>query len=110
MEIEIVVHIYSGILFSYKKEYIWCNSNEVNVPGAYCTEWSRSEKERQILYINTCMESRKMVLMSLERWYYLQGSNGDAGIETRLVDIVGEGESGTNWESSMEPHALPYVK
>ena len=42
------------------------------------------------------MESRKMVLMSLERWYYLQGSNGDAGIETRLVDIVGEGESGTN--------------
>ena len=37
-----------------------------------------------------------MVLMNLERWYYLQGSTGDAGIETRLVDIEGEGESGTN--------------
>ena len=37
------------------------------------------------------MESRKMVLMNL-----LQGSNGKAGIEKRLVDTEGEGEGGTN--------------
>ena len=36
-----------------------------------------------------------MVLMNLERWYYLQGSNGDASLEDRFVDILGEGESGT---------------
>ena len=35
--------------------------------GAYYTEWSKSEKERQILYINAYiyMEFRKMVLMVL---------------------------------------------
>ena len=28
----------------------------------------------------------------------------------RLVDIVGEGEGGTNGESSMKTYVLPYVK
>ena len=39
-----------------------------------------------------------------------QGSNRDADIEKRLVDTVGEGEGGTNWESSMETYTLPEVK
>ena len=30
---------------------------------------------------------------------YLQGRNGDADIENRLVNTVGEGESGMNGES-----------
>ena len=52
------------------------------------------------------MESRKMVLMNL------QGSNGDADIENRLMDPGSgeEGESGMNGENSMEIHNLPYVK
>ena len=53
--------------------------------------------------------------MERERWYwwtYLQGSDGDADIENRLMDTGGgeEGEGGTNGESSMEVHTLPYVK
>ena len=32
----------------------------------------------------------------------LQGSNGDADTENKLVDTVREGEAGTNGESSME--------
>ena len=28
----------------------------------------------------------------------------------RLVDKAGEGEGGTNWESSIETYTLPYVK
>ena len=51
------------------------------------------------------MESRKMVLMNL-----LEGSNGNADTGNRLVDAVEEGESGTNWENSVETHTLPYVK
>ena len=51
MDKEVVVHIHSGILLSYKKEYIWVSSNEVDETGAYFTEWSKSERERQILYI-----------------------------------------------------------
>ena len=38
----------------------------------------------------------------------MQGSNGDADIVKRLVDTVGEGEGGTNRESSTETCTLPY--
>ena len=64
-----------------------------------------SQKETEISYINTCMESRKMVLMN-----YLQGSNGDSYIANRLVDTGQEGEGGANWESSIETYTLPYIK
>ena len=43
------------------------------------------------------MESRKMVLMNL----YAR-KTGDADIEKRFVDTVGEGESGMNGESSID--------
>ena len=44
--------VYNGILLSYKKEHIWVRSNEVDEHRAYVTEWSKSERERQISYIN----------------------------------------------------------
>ena len=47
-----VAQRHSEILLSYRKECIWVSSNEVDEPGAYDTEWSESEKERQIPYIN----------------------------------------------------------
>ena len=40
-------------ILSYKKDHIWVSSNEADEPGAYYTEWSKSERERQVLYINT---------------------------------------------------------
>jgi len=53
----------------------------------------KSERERQILYINTHththMEFRKMVPMIL-----YAGSKGDTDIKNRLLDSVGEGEGG----------------
>ena len=70
---------------------------EVDEPRAYYIEWSKSEREQQT-YINTCK-------WNLERWYwwtYLQGSNRDTDIKNRLVDTVGKGEGGMNWENSME--------
>ena len=67
MDKEVMVHINDGILLSYQKECIWVSSNEVDEPRAYHTEWSKSERERQILYINTYiyMELRKMIPMIL---------------------------------------------
>ena len=43
---------------------------------------------------------------------YLQGSNGDADIENRLMDKSEgeEGEGEMNGESIMEAYTLPYVK
>ena len=69
MDKEVVVHKHNGILLSYKKEHIWVNSNEVDEPGAYYTEWSKSERERQILYINA-------YIWNIERQYqqsFMQG-------------------------------------
>ena len=69
-------------------------------------EHDRKPRNIQILCINVCV-------WNLERWCwwtYLQGSNGDADTENRLVGTVEEGESGTDWESSMETYSLPYVK
>ena len=66
------------------------------------TEVSQKEKDKYRILVH--MESRKMVLMSL-----LQGSNGDADIENRLLDTVGEGEGGTNGKSSIRTYTLPYA-
>ena len=52
-------------LLSRKKECIWVSANEVDEPRAYYTEWSKSEREKQVLYINAYTESRRMVLMNL---------------------------------------------
>jgi len=55
-------------------------------------------------------------MWKLEKWYrwtYLQGSNGDADTEKRLMDTLGswgKEEGGMNGESSMEIYTLPYVK
>ena len=80
-----VVYICNGVLFSYK-EHIWVGLNEVDEARAYCTGWSKSERERQILYF-------KVSVWNLERWHwwtYLHGSSRDADTENRLMEIVGE--------------------
>ena len=61
MDKEVVVHIHNGILLSYKKEHIWVSSNELDEPGAYYTEWSKSERETPIQYTNA-------YIWNLERW------------------------------------------
>ena len=52
MDKEAVVHTHNGILLSHKKKGIWVSSNEVDEPRAYYTEWSKSEIEKQVPYIN----------------------------------------------------------
>ena len=53
MDKEVVVHMHKGILLKYKKKHIQSSANEVDETGAYFTEGSKSERERQILYIDT---------------------------------------------------------
>ena len=51
------------------------------------------------------MESRKMILMNLfagQEWRHRH--------REQTLDTAGEGEGGTNWESSTETYALPCVK
>ena len=59
----------------------------MNGPRVCHTEWGKSEREKQISYINGCM-------WNLEKWYrrtYLQGRNRDTDEENGRVD-TGEGE------------------
>ena len=75
----------------------------LNLQSITQTEVSQKEKNK---YINA-------YIWNLERWYqrtHLQGSNGDADTENRLVDTGQVRESGMNGESNMEPNTLPSVK
>ena len=111
MDKEVVVYLYNGISLSYQKELIWVGSNEVAQPRGYI-EWSKSEREKQISYINVSIYL-SICVYNLERWSwwtYLQDSKGDPEIKNRLVDSVGEGEGVMNWKSNIETHTLPYIK
>ena len=96
---EVVVHIHNGTLLSHKKECIWVSSSEVDEPRAYYTEWRKSEREKQILYINAHIRN-------LEGWHWwicLQSSNRDTEIENRLTDNS-EGQGGREWDKWREQH------
>ena len=104
MDKEAVVHIHSGTLLSYKRESIWVSPNEVDELIVQ-SEWSQSEREKQILYINTCAGH-------LERWYqwtYFQDSTGDADTDNSLMGTAREGESSTEtYTVSYAVHVITY--
>ena len=73
MDKEVVVHTHNGISLSYKKEHIWVSSNEVDETGAYYAEWSTSERETPIQYINAYV----WTLEGKEWQSYMQDSKRD---------------------------------
>ena len=101
-----MVHIHNETLFSHKKEWIWVSTSEVDEPKFCYTEWSKSEREKRISYIDAD-------IWHLEKWYhwtYLLDRNRDADVNNRFVDKAGEGDGRVNWENSTETYILPYVK
>ena len=50
MDEEAVVHIFNGILLSSTKEWIWVSWIEADEPRACYTEWSKSERNINIIY------------------------------------------------------------
>ena len=57
-------------------------------PRVCHTEWSNSQREKQVSYINE-------YIWNLEKWYqwtYLQGRNWEADLERGLEDAVGRGD------------------
>ena len=53
------VYIYNGMLLSHKKEWNIAMCSNMDEPRDYHTKWSKSEKERQILYDITYMWNLK---------------------------------------------------
>ena len=79
------IYIYNGILLSHKKGQNWVICGDIDVPGHCHTEWSKSEREKQISCINTYM-------WNLEKWYRwtgLQGWNRDTDVENKCMDTQG---------------------
>ena len=74
-------------------------------PEAYCGEWSKSERETPIQYVN-------IYICNLARWYwqsYMQGSKGETDVNNRLSDSVGKGEGRMIWENNIDTYTLPHV-
>ena len=81
-----MVHIYNGILLSHKKEWNWVICRDVDVPRECHTEWSKSEREKQISYNNA-------YTWNLEKRYrrsQLQSRNRDTDVENKYMDTKGE--------------------
>ena len=53
MDSEDVVYIYNGILLGHKKEQNFAICNNMNGLGVYYTNWNKSDRDRQILYVIT---------------------------------------------------------
>ena len=70
------------------------------------TEWSKSEREKQISYDIAYM-------WNLEKWYRwtcLQSRNRVTDVENKLTDTKGERGGGMNWEIGTDIHTLLYIK
>ena len=80
MNKEDVVHIYHGILFSHKKE--WNNPICSNMDGHRDshTEWSKSDRERQIYDIAYMWNIKKGY-----KWTHLQNRNRVTDVENKLM-------------------------
>ena len=57
--IEIYIYIYNGILLSHKKEWNTAICSNMDRPREYHTKWSKSDRERQIVYDVTYMWNLK---------------------------------------------------
>ena len=70
------------------------------------TGWSKSEREKQITYINAYM-------WNLEKWYrwtYLQSRNRDTDIENKRMDTKGGRGGGMEGEIGINIYTLPCIK
>ena len=78
------------------KEQNWVICRDVDGPRDYHTEWSKSEREKQILYITAYMWN----LEKWQRWTGLQSRNRETDAENKHIDtkggkwVVGRGDGG----------------
>ena len=85
---EDVVHIYNGILLTHKEEWNNVICSNMNGPRDCHTEWSKSDRERQISYNSTYMWNLKK--KKRYKWTYLQNRNRVTDVENNLMATRGE--------------------
>ena len=80
-----MAHIYNGILLSHKKKWNHAICRDMDRPTDCHTQWSQSEREDQISYINTYMWNLK----KWYRWAYLQSRKRGTDVENKGTDTKG---------------------
>ena len=91
MDREDMVHIYSGVLFSHKKERNNAICSTLGGPRDYHTKWSKSEKDKY--HESTYMWNQKKWC----KWTFLQNRNRLVDIENKFKVTKGEGEDRDKW-------------
>ena len=86
MDKDVVVHVYNGILISYKMERIWVISSELDEARACYTEWNKSERGKKKSYINKCMWN----LEKRYRWTYWQDKIRVSVMDKRIMGTAGK--------------------
>ena len=76
-----MVHIYRGLLLIHKKEQNHVICSNMDGPRDYHTEWSKSDKERQIL----CDIAYMCNLKKGYKWTYIQNRNRVTSVENKLM-------------------------
>ena len=99
-----VAHIYNGILLSHKKKWNSVICSELDGCRVCHTEWSKSERENQILYANTCIWNLKKKNVNEE-------PRGRAGTMTQTyrMDLRTQGVEVLSWDEVREWHGLIYT-
>ena len=99
-------------MLSRKKEWNWVFCRDVDGSRDYHTEWSKSEREKQISYINAYM----WYLEKWCRWTRLQGRNIDTcreqtyGHQGGKAGVGDGGGGGMNWEIGIDIYTLICIK
>ena len=73
--------------------------NNMDGPRDCHTEWSKSDRERQISYIAYMWNLKKWY-----KWIYLQNRNRVTDVENKLWG------RGINWETGIDIYTLLYTK
>ena len=71
-------------------------------PRVCHTEWSKSEREKQMSYVNAYM-------WNLEKWYgwsYSQSRNGNTDVKNKCMDTKEQKKAGIDWQTGIDLYTL----
>ena len=85
-------HTHTGIVFSHKKELNNAVCSNMDRPRDYHTQWTKWDRERQILYDIIYMWNLKYSINEL----YLQNRNRLMDMKNKLMVTTGERRGGIN--------------
>ena len=96
---------HNGISLNHIKEQNYVICRHINGTRNGHIKWSKSEREKQISYINAYM-------WNLEKWYrwtYLQSRTRDTDVENQHLDTKGVRGHGIEWEIGIDIYMLCLV-